>query len=93
MAFDPIDVGALKRRKREQGSRLDAMLARERASGLDKRDGRRPGSAKMTQFNVRVAIEDKAFIAELAAERKITVVEIVAEAIDLLRDKYPRSQG
>lgn len=92
MSFDPVDVVALKRRRRQQGSRLDAALAKEQSQGAAKTVGARRSGPATTQFNVRITFEDKAYLAELAQSRKATVVEIVAEAIGLLRAKY-RKEG
>lgn len=88
MSFDPVDVEALKRRRRLLRSRLDTALAKEQSLGAVKLVERR-SAPKTTQFNVRITLEDKAYLAELAQARKATVVEIVAEAIGLLRTKYP----
>ena len=85
MPFDPNDVEALKRRRQVQPSCCNAADASEREEDVEQPELKRPAPGRTVQFNVRISVEDRAFLGGLAARRKMPVVEIVAEAIELLR--------
>ena len=94
MPFDPLDLSALRKRRRDlvKGD-LDAKLAAEKRGQVSKLDGRRlrAGKSKTVQLNVRVDERDKLFIFALADEKEMTIVDVMSEAIQLLREKHGKA--
>jgi hypothetical protein len=94
MSFDPLDLSALRKRRRDlvKGD-LDAKLAAEKRGQVSKLDGRRlrAGKSKTVQLNVRVDERDKLFIFALADEKEMTIVDVMSEAIQLLRGKHGKT--
>lgn len=85
MPFNPNDVEALKRRREIRPSCNNAADSSDREEAVEQPEVKHPAPGRTVQFNVRISVNDRAFLGGLAAQRKMPVVEIMAEAIELLR--------